>query len=302
MYPIILCVRDRPALVVGGGKVAERKLRGLLDAGAKVTLVSPAVTAEIGRLAQAGSLHWIARPFAAGDADRVFIAIAATGDPRVNAAVVAAARAAGALVNDAGDAANGDFTTPAIHRSGALTVSVDSAGLAPGFTKRIRDELAVVFDTRYARAAATLGRLRERVQAVVPLPGRAAVMKHFSERDIDDLAGMPASEMEHEVERAADTVANVVPAEPHTLVCASRASALGDGSNAHDDGAARGRRHRFDRSEHHDPRRCRPGPRAGRHRRRQLVRQRTRECAARPARRLRRALVQGSRPAFCPRT
>ncbi len=226
MYPIILCVRDRPALVVGGGKVAERKLRGLLDAGAKVTLVSPAVTAEIGRLAQAGSLHWIARPFAAGDADRVFIAIAATGDPRVNAAVVAAARAAGALVNDAADAANGDFTTPAIHRSGALTVSVDSAGLAPGFTKRIRDELAVVFDTRYARAAATLGRLRERVQAVVPLPGRAAVMKHFSERDIDDLAGMPASEMEHEVERAADTVANVVPAEPHTLVCASRASAL----------------------------------------------------------------------------
>jgi hydroxymethylbilane synthase len=98
--------------------------------------------------------------------------------------------------------------------------------LAPGFTKRIRDELAVVFDTRYARAAATLGQLRERVQAVVPLAARAAVMKHFSERDIDDLAGMPPSEMEHEVERAADTVAAVIPADPRTLVCASRASAL----------------------------------------------------------------------------
>jgi hydroxymethylbilane synthase len=113
-----------------------------------------------------------------------------------------------------------------VHRSGGLTVSVDSGGLSPSFTKRVRDELAVIFDTRYARAAATLGRLRERVAAVVPLAGRAAVMKHFSERDIDDLAGMPPSELEHEVERAADTVANVVPADPRTLVCASRASAL----------------------------------------------------------------------------
>jgi hydroxymethylbilane synthase len=226
VYPIILRIRDRPALVVGGGPVAERKVRGLLDAGAEVTLVSPAVTDDLAGLAAAGRICWIARVYAAGDATGALIAIAATGSPQVNAQVAAAARAAGALVNDAGDPAGGDFTTPAVHRSGALTVSVDSAGLAPGFTKRIRDELAVVFDTRYARAAATLGRLRERVQAVVPLPRRAAVMKHFSERDIDDLAGMPASEMEHEVERAADTVANVIPADPHTLICASRASAL----------------------------------------------------------------------------
>jgi hydroxymethylbilane synthase len=226
VYPIILRVRDRAALVVGGGPIAERKLRGLLDAGAEITVVSPEVTGEIARLAEAGRIRWTARRYEPVDVAGAFIVVAATDDAGVNAEVVAGARAAGALVNDARDAANGDFAIPAVHRSGALTVSVDSAGLAPGFSKRIRDELAVVFDTRYARAAATLARLRERVQAVVPLPRRAAVMKHFSERDIDDLAGMPASEMEHEVERAADTVANVVPADPQTLVCASRASAL----------------------------------------------------------------------------
>jgi hydroxymethylbilane synthase len=226
VYPIILRVHGRPALIVGGGPVAERKLRGLLEAGADVTLISPAVTVEIGRLARAGRIRWVARRYQPADVERAFIVFAATGDDGVNAKVVAAARASGALVNDALDAGRGDFATPAVHRSGALTVSIDSAGLAPGFAKRIRDELAVVFDTRYARAAATLGRLRERVQAVVPLARRAAVMKHFSERDIDDLAGMPASETEHEVERAADTVAKVVPADPQTLVCASRASAL----------------------------------------------------------------------------
>jgi hydroxymethylbilane synthase len=226
VYPIVLTVRGRRALIVGGGPVAERKLRGLLDAEAHVTLVSPTVTAEIGRLAEAGRVAWLERRYDAHDVTGAFLVFAATDDAGLNAQIVAAARAAGALVNDASDAGRGDFSTPATHRSGALTVSIDSAGLSPGFTKRIRDELAVVFDTRYARAAATLGRLRERVQAVVPRPQRAAVMRHFSERDIDDLAGMPPSEMEHEVERAADTVANVIPADPATLVCASRASAL----------------------------------------------------------------------------
>jgi hydroxymethylbilane synthase len=105
-------------------------------------------------------------------------------------------------------------------------VTVDSSGLSPSFTARIRDELAVQFDARYARAAATLGALRERVLAVVPPDRRAAVMRHFAERDIDDLAGMPPAAVEHEVERAVDTVAGVRPSDLSTLVCASRASAL----------------------------------------------------------------------------
>jgi hydroxymethylbilane synthase len=226
VYPINLRVQGRRALIVGGGNVAERKLRGVLDAGAEAVLVSPAVTAGIVALAAEGRVRVIERCFVPDDIAGAFLVFAATDDPAVNADVTRRARAAGALVNDAGAARNGDFTTPAVHRSGALTVSVASDGLAPSFTKRVRDELAVVFDTRYARAAATLGRLRERVAAVVPPASRAAVMRHFGERDIDDLAGMPPGEMEHEVERAADTVAHVVPADPHTLVCASRASAL----------------------------------------------------------------------------
>jgi precorrin-2 dehydrogenase/sirohydrochlorin ferrochelatase len=226
VYPIILNLRGRRALVVGGGPVAERKLRGLLDADADVTVVSPTATSGIAEFAQAGRCRWLERRYEATDVEGAFLVFAATDDAAVNAAVGGAAHAVGALVNDAGEAGRGDFATPAVHRSGRLMVSVDSGGLSPSFTKRIRDELAVVFDTRYARAAVTLGRLRERVTAVLPPASRAAVMRHFSERDIDDLAGMPATELEHEVERAADTVANVVPADPRVLVCASRASAL----------------------------------------------------------------------------
>lgn len=226
MYPVALSIRGRRALVVGGGAVAERKVRGLLDAHADVVVVAPALTPPLAALAEVAAIGWEPRRFAAGDLAGAFLAFAATDDDATNAAVAAQARAAGILVNDASDAARGDFATPAVHRSGPLTVTVDSGGLAPSFTKRIRDELALQFDARYGRAAATLGALRERVAAVVPGEQRAAVMKHFAERDIEDLAAMPAGAVEHEVERTAETLAGVVPSTATALVCATRTSLL----------------------------------------------------------------------------
>lgn len=226
MFPISLTVAGRRVIVAGGGPVAERKVRSLRDAGAQVTVISPILTPELARWADAAEIVWLERFFAFGDCEGAMLAFAATDDAGVNAAVVVDARKHGVLVNDAADAPRGDFITPAVHRAGTLTVTVDSAGLSPSFTARIRNELAVQFDARYARAAATLGALRERVLAVVPVERRAGVMRHFAERDIDDLAAMPAGAVEHEVERAVDTLGGVRPSDLATLVCATRASAL----------------------------------------------------------------------------
>ncbi len=226
VYPVALSMRGRRALVVGGGAVAERKVRGLLAAGAEVVVVAPRLTPPLAALAEVGAVEWRDRAYANGDLAGAFLAFAATGDDAVNAAVVDAARAAAILVNDGSNAGRGDFATPAVHRAGPLTVAVDSAGLSPSFTKRIRDELALQFDARYARAAATLAALRERVAAVVPLEQRAALMRHFAERDIDELATMKHGAVEHEVERAAETLAGVVPSQTEPLTCATRASRL----------------------------------------------------------------------------
>ena len=226
MFPISLTLTDRRAVVVGGGAVAERRVRALREAGARVTVISPEITGELARAAETGEITWTSRLFAFGDCAGALLAFAATDDAGINAAVVVDARKHGVLVNDAGDASRGDFITPAVHRAGKLTVTVDSSGLSPSFTTRIRDELAVQFDSRYARAAATLGALRERVLVVVPIDRRAAVMRHFAERDIDDLAAMPPGAIEHEVERAVDTIGGVRPSELATLVCATRSSAL----------------------------------------------------------------------------
>ena len=226
MFPISLTLTERRVVVVGGGVVAERKVRALREAGARVTVISPALTRQLAQWAEAGEITWTARLFAFGDCTGALLAFAATDDAGINAAVVVDAHKHGILVNDAGDAERGDFIMPAVHRSGKLTVTVDSSGLSPSFTARIRDELAVQFDARYARAAATLGALRERVLVVVPIDRRAAVMRHFAERDIDDLASMPQGAIEHEVERAVDTLGGVRPSELSTMVCATRASAL----------------------------------------------------------------------------
>jgi hydroxymethylbilane synthase len=226
VFPISLTLTARHVVVVGGGAVAERKVRALCEAGAAVTIISPDLSPDLQRLADAGDVAWTPRLFAFGDCADALLAFAATDDAGVNAAVVVDARKHGALVNDASDAPRGDFITPAVLRAGKLTATVDSAGLSPSFAARIRDELAVQFDARYARAAATLGALRERVLAVVPPASRAAVMRHFAERDIDDLAAMPPGAVEHEVERAVDTLGGVKPSELTTLVCATRASAL----------------------------------------------------------------------------
>ena len=252
--------------------------------------------AELTRAGRGRRDRWDARLFAFGDCAGALLAFAATDDAGINAAVVVDARANGVLVNDAGDAARGDFITPAVHRAGAAD--------GDGRLVRTRAELHRAHPRRarrcsstprYARAAATLGALRERVLAVVPTERRAAVMRHFAERDIDDLAGMPPGAIEHEVERAVDTLGGVRPERSRDAGLRVARQRARDVADALDDGAAR-RRRAFRRpcSTMTTEGDRRPGPLARRDRRRQRVRQGAGTRAARAARRLRRAFVQGS--------
>ena len=84
-YPVYLDLRDKRCVVIGGGGVAERKVQGLLECDASVTVISPTVTAGIGERAAAGDLRWEAREYAGGDLKGVHLAIAAhrpaTGEP-----------------------------------------------------------------------------------------------------------------------------------------------------------------------------------------------------------------------------
>src|SRR3972149_5191991 len=91
-YPIFLELKDRPCLVVGGGEVAERKAKGLLECGARVTVVAPLVTEGLQALAESNNIDLNVRQYQEGDLVGIFLAVAATDDVRVNEAVSAEAK------------------------------------------------------------------------------------------------------------------------------------------------------------------------------------------------------------------
>jgi precorrin-2 dehydrogenase/sirohydrochlorin ferrochelatase len=151
------------ALVVGGGAVAERKARALLDGGVSVTVVSPEFTAGLGREAEGNRrLALVKRAYEPSDLDGATIVIAATDDASLNRSIAEAAARRAILVNVADDPDAGNFVTPSVHRSGDLTIAV-SAGRTPAVAAAIRAELGRRFDSRYADAIRSLRTLRDRL-------------------------------------------------------------------------------------------------------------------------------------------
>lgn len=159
-YPLMLDGTAIRALVVGGGPVAARKVRGLLGAGASVRVVATALSPAIRELHPNPRLL-ILSPRAYTEAaieDATFV-IAATDDHHVNLMVAADARGRGCLVNVVDDPAAGTCVTPAVHRAEGLVIAV-SAGGVPSAASRVRNALAERFDHRYAAAVQRLSALR----------------------------------------------------------------------------------------------------------------------------------------------
>ena len=140
-YPVSLDVSGRACLVVGGGKVAARKARTLLDCGAAVCVIAPSLCGDMEALIPA--LQAVERrPYGAGDASTFRLVVTATGIAEVDGAVYADAEAAGVWANSADDLARSSFILPAVHRDGAVTVSVSTGGLSPALASWLRTRLA----------------------------------------------------------------------------------------------------------------------------------------------------------------
>lgn len=139
-YPVGLLLDGRLVVVVGGGTVGQRRVAGLLAAGARVRLVSPDVGPSLEGSARAGELDWVPRRYQRGDLDGAWYAVAATDDPAVNATVVAEAEAARIFCVRADDAARGTAWTPAVGRHDEVTVAVLS-NRDPQRSARVRDSV-----------------------------------------------------------------------------------------------------------------------------------------------------------------
>jgi siroheme synthase-like protein len=161
LYPVVLRVEGRPCLVVGGGAVAARKVAGLLECGAVVTVVAPEVDPSIVAFATStrGSgrgLQIERRPYRDGEAAGYRLVVTATGVPSVDRRAAADAEAAGIWVNSADDADRCTFFLPSVHRDGAVSVSVSTGGSSPALAAWLRRRLGASLGPHLDTLAALL--------------------------------------------------------------------------------------------------------------------------------------------------
>jgi precorrin-2 dehydrogenase/sirohydrochlorin ferrochelatase len=162
-YPVSLDVTGRACLVVGGGPVAARKARTLVECGAFVTVIAPSLAPEMEALTD--RLDAVERRiYARGDAVRFRLVMTATGLPDIDGTVHDDAEAAGVWVNSADDRAHSSFILPAVYRDGAVTVAVSTGGFSPALASWLRDRLAEECGGYAGAVAALLGEARERLR------------------------------------------------------------------------------------------------------------------------------------------
>lgn len=163
LYPVNLNISGKLCVVIGGGKVAERKVRGLLKCGANVKLIGREVLPSLLRLAQKGEIKVLARNYRGTDLKGAFLVMAATDDESINEKVAADSRRAGIIVNVADKPSLCDFTLPSIVRRGTLSIAISTDGSAPFLAKGMRKYIEKEIGREYTRYAKILSEVREKV-------------------------------------------------------------------------------------------------------------------------------------------
>lgn len=164
-YPVNLKIEGRPCLVVGGGRVGTRKVKGLMQCGARVVVVSPVASLAIERLAAKGRIEWRKKDYEPSDLSDFFLVIGATSDQEVNWQISRDAEKRHMIFNiaDVPDACN--FILPSVIRRGPLTVTVSTSGQSPAFAKSLRRELESMFGPEYELFLAVMGGIRKKLLA-----------------------------------------------------------------------------------------------------------------------------------------
>ncbi len=162
-YPAYLELRGHPCVVIGGGRIAERKVTSLLDAGARVTVVSPIVTAGLVALADTHEIMHHPRVYRRGDLTGAWLAYAATNDDAVHAEIAAEAAEARVFLNVVDRPALCSFIVPAIVIRDPVAIAVSTGGASPALAKRLARELDATVGPEWGLAARILGTVRARL-------------------------------------------------------------------------------------------------------------------------------------------
>ena len=167
-YPVYIQLHQQPCVVIGGGKIAEGKVEGLLAAEAKVTVVSPNLTQRLHELVEKERINYVARAYRPGDLTGAFMIICATDQTEINHQVWQEANANHQLVNVVDDTPRCNFIAPSILRKGNLTLAISTGGKAPALAVRLKERLQREIGPEYERFLELAGDLREPLAQHIP--------------------------------------------------------------------------------------------------------------------------------------
>jgi len=172
--PVVLDLAGRRCVIVGGGRVAERKIAALLPSGADLLVVAPRVTARIRELAKRRRVRWRRASYRPLCLRRARLALAATSDRATNRRVARDAGRLGLFVNVADDPGLCTLVMPAVLRRGDLLVAVSTGGLSPALARSLRDDLAGRLGREYGEYVRLVASIRRRLRACVDDPRQRA--------------------------------------------------------------------------------------------------------------------------------
>lgn len=195
-YPLHVNLEGKRCVIIGAGKVAERKIEILRKHGAVIRLVAPQATPRLRALAESGDLTWMRNLYHAGHLEGAFLVIAATDLREINATVARDAQERHLLVCCADGFADGNFTTPALVTRGDLTLTVSTNGSSPTLAAVLRERLEEQYGPEWAAFTTLLGRLRPHLQQLGDESARrAAVRRLLDDTQIWDALGRNAVEV-----------------------------------------------------------------------------------------------------------
>ena len=162
-YPVHLDIKGRDVLVVGGGGVGTRKVKTLLDCGARVTVVSREVSDKLQTLAASGDISLEKRSYRSDDLNGKFLVIGATNDMKLNRQISDDAEQLNTLCNIADRPEVCNFILPSIVRRDDLVITISTSGKSPAMAKKLRKELEKQYGEQYGALLRLMGAIRKKL-------------------------------------------------------------------------------------------------------------------------------------------
>jgi len=189
LFPVYLDVTGRSCLVVGGGEVACRKVRNLLECGASITVVAPEAEEGIRQLARNREVTWYDREFVETDLEGMFLVFSATNQEGLNEVIAELCKKRNILVNVVDDPPRCTFLVPSVVRRGPLSVAISTGGNSPLFARKLREQLEQIITREHGEFVELLGQAREMAKRAYPddMARRRKVFEALVDSDILEL-------------------------------------------------------------------------------------------------------------------